>query len=716
MIKSKYTIVVCILLVVLTVFAALFFSYSPWVKEKFISQSTVQYADKIFNQGVVHSIDIEVEETEFYDMLENAMEKEYIKCNLTIDGEKFNNVAIRTKGNTSLTNVQSMDSDRYSFKVEFDHYDSSINYYGLDKLALNNIIQDNTYMKDYLSYKMMNDMGALAPLASFCNITLNGQPWGLYLAAEGIEEGFLERNFGSVTGELYKPDTMQMGGGNRNGEKGGAPPDMGEMPQGGPPDMQMTETPPDMAQNHSMQNGQEVTENAEQDTAATPAEDAGADGEVPMPGGNGERPEMPGGGGGFGGESDATALIYTDDDYDSYSTIFDSAVMDIDNSDKDRLISSLKTLNQGENPAEAVNTDEVIRYFVVHNFVNSYDSYTGNMKHNYYLYENNGILSMVAWDYNLAFSGFGGGFGGGRGFGATQSETNVDTATEQINYPIDTPLSGASMEDRPMLAWIFNDPQYLEQYHQVFDELITDYFESGKIKDEINRVFNMIAPYVQEDVSAFCTFEEFEEGVETLKQYCSLRAQSVRKQLNGEIPSTQEGQSQDSSNFVDASFLNINAMGNMGHGGGRGGTENGAQSFGGGQGGEGNQAAADVQTAGESQSANGQPPAERQDTATSQAPGENQATADSQTPGDGQNASGEQAAASGQEGGQNFGDGQNFDRRQGTESGGNQQRRMMPGSENGGAAQNTAQNWILYLVVLLVLAGGIAFAVLYRRK
>ena len=47
--------------------------------------------------------------------------------------------------------------------------------------------------------------------------------------------------------------------------------------------------------------------------------------------------------------------------------------------------------------------EEVIRYFVVHNFVCNGDSYTGTMIHNYYLYEEDGRLSMLPWDYNLAY-------------------------------------------------------------------------------------------------------------------------------------------------------------------------------------------------------------------------------------------------------------------------------------------------------------------------
>lgn len=111
-----------------------------------------------------------------------------------------------------------MDSDRYSFKIEFDQYEKGKSYHGLDKLCLNNIIQDNTYMKDYLAYTLMYNFGVDAPLCSYAFLTVNGEDWGLYLAVEAIEDAFLERNYGSNYGDLYKPDAMSFGGGRGNGK------------------------------------------------------------------------------------------------------------------------------------------------------------------------------------------------------------------------------------------------------------------------------------------------------------------------------------------------------------------------------------------------------------------------------------------------------------------------------------------------------------------
>lgn len=194
------------------------------------------YEERLFDTSVVHTIDIVMDDWEGF--IAGCEDEEYVLCDLVIDGEEQPGAGIRAKGNTSLSSVAAYGNDRYSFKIEFDHHDSSLSYYGLDKLNLNNIIQDNTYMKDFLSYQLMAAAGAAAPLCSYVWITVNGEDWGLYLAVEGVEESFLLRNYGTDYGELYKPDSMEMGGGRGNGGgfggrggMGGVPSDMGEPPE-----------------------------------------------------------------------------------------------------------------------------------------------------------------------------------------------------------------------------------------------------------------------------------------------------------------------------------------------------------------------------------------------------------------------------------------------------------------------------------------------------
>jgi hypothetical protein len=255
-------------------------------------------------------------------------------------------------------------------------------------------------------------------------------------------------------------------------------------------------------------------------------------------------------------------LQYIDEDPASYSNIFDNAKTDVSEADQQRLIGSLKALSEGD--ASVVDQEAVLRYLAVHNFLCNDDSYTGSMVHNYYLYKKDGLLSMLPWDYNLAF----GGFGMGGGFGASG-------ATGTVNQAIDSPVTGGELSSRPMAAWVFADEQTIARYHEVYRQFIDEAFTGGWFVQEIERVSELISPYVEDDPTAFCTFEEFKTGVAALREFCLLRAESVQGQLDGSIPSTEEGQ-RSSDALVDASHLNLSDMGGMGKmGGGPGGFEGG---------------------------------------------------------------------------------------------------------------------------------------------
>ena len=143
------------------------------------------YETRLFDTSQVHTIDIVMDNWDSF--IETCENEEYAACSVVIDGEAYGNVGIRAKGNTSLSTVSSMNSDRYSFKIEFDQYDSTKNYHGLDKLSLNNLIQDSTMMKDYLTYQLMGEFGAAAPLCSYVYITVNGEDWDCIWLWKGLK-------------------------------------------------------------------------------------------------------------------------------------------------------------------------------------------------------------------------------------------------------------------------------------------------------------------------------------------------------------------------------------------------------------------------------------------------------------------------------------------------------------------------------------------------
>ncbi|MDY0282773.1 MAG: CotH kinase family protein, partial [Salinivirgaceae bacterium] len=108
---------------------------------------------------------------------------------------------------------------------------------------------------------------------------------------------------------------------------------------------------------------------------------------------------------------------------------------------------------------------------------------------------------------------------------------------------------------------------YREQYHQYFQEFISGYFESGQCTETINQATALISDYVKDDPTAFCTYEEYQAGVAVLEQFCILRAESISGQLDGTIPATTEEQAAQPTALLDASSLDITAMGSSMGGG-----------------------------------------------------------------------------------------------------------------------------------------------------
>ena len=553
---SKQIDRICIIAVVVALLISILFMNGAALGIQ-VQAKTMGYEDRIFDTSKVHTIDIVIDDWDTF--LSTAQSEEYSACDVVIDGETISDVGIRGKGNTSLSTVSSMDSERYSFKIEFDQYDSTKSYYGLDKLSLNNLIQDNTMMKDYLTYQMMTEFGVSAPLCSYVYITVNGEDWGLYLAVEAVEESFLQRNYGADYGDLYKPDSMNMGGGRGNGMDFNFEDFMGSSEEEGTSDSAMpsggmwpgasgdASNVPTMPEGFDPSQMGGMMPGMNGDSSEMPTMPEGFDPSQMggMPGVSGDSGQMPEDFdfskiesmmGGFGMGSGETKLQYIDDDPDSYSTIFSSAKTDVSNADQTRLISALKDLSEGKE--SSVDVEAVIRYFVVHNYVVNADSYTGSMVHNYYLYEEDGQLSMIPWDYNLAFGTFQG-----------------NNATSAVNDDIDAPLS-VTGADRPMIDWIFGSDKYTELYHQYFQEFLN----AVDVQSIIVSAKTLIAPYVEKDPTKFCTYEEFETGVETLAAFCNLRSQSVAMQLAGE------------DSTVDASAITLSDMGTMnnGFGGGRG--------------------------------------------------------------------------------------------------------------------------------------------------
>ncbi|MEK5233956.1 CotH kinase family protein [Lysinibacillus sp. FSL K6-0232] len=438
------------------------------------------YENIVFNKNKVTAVDIEIAEEEWADMLENAADEELKQATITVNGKKVENVAIRTKGNSSLNSVVNSDSDRYSLKIDFDYYDGAQSLYGLKKLNLNNNYSDTTLMREYISYELMEQMGLPTPAHSYMYVTVNGEERGLFLGVEAVDETFLANNYGTNDGFLFKPD---------------------------------------------------------------------------------------------GTGSD---LKYISDDITDYTGI--GLKTNEGNIDESKLIEMLDTINNGGDIEKYIDVDEMLRYFAVNTALVNLDSYQGMTKHNYYLYEQNGVFSIIPWDYNLAFGGFGvGGFGGGR-MGGENDQNPANAATNRqrpfaqnneqpdqadgrdkqrgggfdmgmgmsgnlldesaINFSITTPVSGTTLEERPLLNALLANEEYHAKYESYLEEIATTYLTEEYIQSITKNLAVLLTTYVEADPTKFSTTEQFLEAVEgenSLPEFAKQRSDSILKQLSGEL-------------------------------------------------------------------------------------------------------------------------------------------------------------------------------------
>lgn len=458
---------------------------------------TPEYAKTVFGADII-TIDIQADETEWQNMLDNAINEEYIMADVAVNGKKYSYVGIRPKGNNSLQQVYSSDSDRYSFKIKFDEYATGQTCGGLDMLVLNDMLGDATYMKEYTTFEMMKELGIETPYFGYAKITVNGEDWGLYFALEAYNDSYKQRVSGNGNGTLYNVKSTDMGGGNfGNIEK---------------------------SDDKSSENSQRGF---------------GFGGQYVF-----------GGHGGMGAANSGGSLVYTDDEISSYPAIFGNVVGDGNEEDYAKVIAALKALNSGENIEEYFDVDEILRYLAVHTFVVNLDSYSSNMAQNYYIYEQDGVIQILPWDYNYAWGAFQGG-----------------GASDTVNFPIDTPVSGVEMSERPLISVLFENEEYLERYHNYLNELLGKYFTGDKFNDKIDELDNLIGEYVQADPTAFYTYEEYQAALEAFKNLANLRAESVAGQLEGTVPSTTAEQKTASDKLVDASSVTMSEIGTSGMGG-----------------------------------------------------------------------------------------------------------------------------------------------------
>lgn len=137
----------------------------------------------------------------------------YVPCNLEYNGINWYNVGIRYKGNSSLS---SANSGKLPFRMKFDEFKDDYpeitgqNFYGFEELSLSSNYNDQSLMREKVASDLFRDFGVPCARSVFCELYVDfGEGptyFGLYTVLEVVFDSAIKNEFGSNSGNCYKPD------------------------------------------------------------------------------------------------------------------------------------------------------------------------------------------------------------------------------------------------------------------------------------------------------------------------------------------------------------------------------------------------------------------------------------------------------------------------------------------------------------------------------
>jgi len=109
-------------------------------------------------------------------------------------------VGIRLKGSIGSFRLL---TGKAAFKVKLDEFVDDQTLFGLERLTLNNMVQDPSMVHETLAYDLFRAIGVPASRTGYAFVRVNGEPYGVYLNVETLDKVSLPRWFAS-TQHLYE--------------------------------------------------------------------------------------------------------------------------------------------------------------------------------------------------------------------------------------------------------------------------------------------------------------------------------------------------------------------------------------------------------------------------------------------------------------------------------------------------------------------------------
>lgn len=476
------------------------------------TQGSAKKADyaKLFADDDVEEVNLTIDNKNWNYLLQNAIDKPYVMVDsVSINGESVAYVGLKTKGNITLKNTWQSNSDRFSFTVNVgkyikkkNGYFSNQNFYGLNKFCLNSISGDSTYLKEYLSYKLMASMGVPAPYCCMVKLSVNGQYWGVYCMVESIDKSLSSRTTGNSDADMYKcespggdliySDTLDSYLDGTNAF------DLSTYSQSSNPLSKYT------GLWNRKETGTTIDDYLEAVASAVTEQENASANEI----GNKVKTDM------------TQALTWM------------KKLNELSNS------SSPNTDDYKKQLESILNVDEVLRYFAANTYVANLDSYQSEKQQNYCLSISDGKALIIPWDYNYSYGAYG-----------------FSSASDVINFSIDNPVLNTTLKERPLLNVLLQNNDYRKQYESYLADCCKIASTGGTISGTDCRGKTFTNTYPKNNFSTiidnflngalgttlretsieppFYTYEQYATASSALKTLITQRSKAVMQQIAG---------------------------------------------------------------------------------------------------------------------------------------------------------------------------------------
>jgi spore coat protein H len=163
-----------------------------------LKRPTPDESDAFFTNGVIPHLKIEITASNYHNLQQNP--RRSVPAKVTDGKTVYHDVAVHLKG--AAGSFRPVDANP-ALTLNFDKFKEGQDFHGIDKLHLNNSVQDPSYMTEVLCSELFLAAGVPTPRATHARVELNGRPLGLYVLKEGFDKTFLRRHFTNAKGNLY---------------------------------------------------------------------------------------------------------------------------------------------------------------------------------------------------------------------------------------------------------------------------------------------------------------------------------------------------------------------------------------------------------------------------------------------------------------------------------------------------------------------------------